>query len=188
MPNAESQPLIPRRNFLPPRSPAFSPIRPRRRLLRLAARLAAGFGLARRYPFSRSQESFQKRGHIKIRIQSRKVNAETRRAEFNLREVCGLRVLQSLRILRTETHRDLRAKLNYSPSARPVVMRGDGAGKLLLHFPRPFHRRFEIGHLHNVGLTHESPSYPTKRCYVTDRKSTRLNSSHLVISYAVFCL
>src|SRR3989454_1722907 len=25
-------------------------------------------------------------------------------------------------------------------------------------------------------------------CRVTDRKSTRLNSSHLVISYAVFCL
>src|SRR5256885_6712006 len=25
-------------------------------------------------------------------------------------------------------------------------------------------------------------------CAVTDRKSTRLNSSHLVISYAVFCL
>src|SRR5256885_10889584 len=25
-------------------------------------------------------------------------------------------------------------------------------------------------------------------CYVKDRKSTRLNSSHLVISYAVFCL
>src|SRR5688500_19861373 len=24
--------------------------------------------------------------------------------------------------------------------------------------------------------------------YITDRKSTRLNSSHLVISYAVFCL
>src|SRR2546426_4905707 len=27
-----------------------------------------------------------------------------------------------------------------------------------------------------------------KRSYVRDRKSTRLNSSHLVISYAVFCL
>src|SRR5256885_10212101 len=27
----------------------------------------------------------------------------------------------------------------------------------------------------------------TRRC-ATDRKSTRLNSSHLVISYAVFCL
>src|SRR5256885_3993657 len=26
------------------------------------------------------------------------------------------------------------------------------------------------------------------RCTTTDRKSTRLNSSHLVISYAVFCL
>src|SRR5256885_8812234 len=26
------------------------------------------------------------------------------------------------------------------------------------------------------------------RCQRTDRKSTRLNSSHLVISYAVFCL
>src|SRR5256885_3369885 len=27
-----------------------------------------------------------------------------------------------------------------------------------------------------------------KNCYKRDRKSTRLNSSHLVISYAVFCL
>src|SRR5256885_6810707 len=26
------------------------------------------------------------------------------------------------------------------------------------------------------------------KCHPTDRKSTRLNSSHLVISYAVFCL
>src|SRR5256885_4822489 len=32
--------------------------------------------------------------------------------------------------------------------------------------------------------TSRSPS----RRYVSDRKSTRLNSSHLVISYAVFCL
>src|SRR5688500_20009393 len=28
----------------------------------------------------------------------------------------------------------------------------------------------------------------TRRCCSSDRKSTRLNSSHLVISYAVFCL
>src|SRR5256885_9204293 len=28
----------------------------------------------------------------------------------------------------------------------------------------------------------------TKTCLLLDRKSTRLNSSHLVISYAVFCL
>src|SRR5256885_3645375 len=29
---------------------------------------------------------------------------------------------------------------------------------------------------------------PTRNLYPQDRKSTRLNSSHLVISYAVFCL
>src|SRR2546426_7325393 len=29
---------------------------------------------------------------------------------------------------------------------------------------------------------------PPRACSNTDRKSTRLNSSHLVISYAVFCL
>src|SRR5256885_10789045 len=34
-------------------------------------------------------------------------------------------------------------------------------------------------------LTGETPDYPAG---LLDRKSTRLNSSHLVISYAVFCL
>src|SRR5256885_3513395 len=29
---------------------------------------------------------------------------------------------------------------------------------------------------------------PAAQTYLADRKSTRLNSSHLVISYAVFCL
>src|SRR6202167_810105 len=29
---------------------------------------------------------------------------------------------------------------------------------------------------------------PTRRCASADRKSTRLNSSHQAISYAVFCL
>src|SRR2546426_6706302 len=35
-----------------------------------------------------------------------------------------------------------------------------------------------------------SERFPVKRYFtdLTDRKSTRLNSSHLVISYAVFCL
>src|SRR3989454_8757073 len=32
------------------------------------------------------------------------------------------------------------------------------------------------------------PLGPPPRCGDEDRKSTRLNSSHLVISYAVFCL
>src|SRR5438034_1797346 len=32
------------------------------------------------------------------------------------------------------------------------------------------------------------PSRPLQRSTIGDRKSTRLNSSHTVISYAVFCL
>src|SRR3970282_1258873 len=32
------------------------------------------------------------------------------------------------------------------------------------------------------------PSSPTRWMSATDRKSTRLNSSHITISYAVFCL
>ena len=32
------------------------------------------------------------------------------------------------------------------------------------------------------------PEYGTDICWCPDRKSTRLNSSHVVISYAVFCL
>src|SRR5256885_6827455 len=36
--------------------------------------------------------------------------------------------------------------------------------------------------------THPDRLAEEKRRGITDRKSTRLNSSHLVISYAVFCL
>src|SRR5256885_12184711 len=45
--------------------------------------------------------------------------------------------------------------------------------KALLCWRTTDHRRLQI--------------LPLLRC-ITDRKSTRLNSSHLVISYAVFCL
>jgi len=34
----------------------------------------------------------------------------------------------------------------------------------------------------------QAASKDTKRANQTDRKSTRLNSSHQIISYAVFCL
>src|SRR5258705_1017484 len=38
-------------------------------------------------------------------------------------------------------------------------------------------------------VLHDGPPYPTGEIHLgTDRKSTRLNSSHLGISYAVFCL
>src|SRR5690349_22093432 len=34
----------------------------------------------------------------------------------------------------------------------------------------------------------DKPEPPSLRCRAEDRKSTRLNSSHVEISYAVFCL
>src|SRR5215475_7817870 len=43
-----------------------------------------------------------------------------------------------------------------------------------------------VGHL---ALPHEPAGEPEERCLrARDRKSTRLNSSHVKISYAVFCL
>src|SRR5688500_15185434 len=38
------------------------------------------------------------------------------------------------------------------------------------------------------GLRNKPGETPEPHGYIEDRKSTRLNSSHLVISYAVFCL
>src|SRR5256885_11051622 len=53
----------------------------------------------------------------------------------------------------------------------------------------------EIGRIHGRihEIRHELYSVHGGDCrvigfYISDRKSTRLNSSHLVISYAVFCL
>src|SRR2546426_3689160 len=48
------------------------------------------------------------------------------------------------------------------------------------------------GDLDDVGREHRDAGHETGALgdigHVVDRKSTRLNSSHLVISYAVFCL
>src|SRR2546426_3585574 len=50
---------------------------------------------------------------------------------------------------------------------------------------------FELGILH-LHMQHRGQAFanvvPRERELLLDRKSTRLNSSHLVISYAVFCL
>src|SRR5256885_8377700 len=63
---------------------------------------------------------------------------------------------------------------------------------LSLHDALPISVTFHIGSLCNVGRTDRgiSRTICTTRSRRTpsDRKSTRLNSSHLVISYAVFCL
>src|SRR2546426_7066493 len=65
---------------------------------------------------------------------------------------------------------------------QPFIMRADGRGWLfvpagLVDGPLPTHYE-----------PHESPIHNPLNKQQTDRKSTRLNSSHLVISYAVFCL
>src|SRR3712207_8390910 len=39
-----------------------------------------------------------------------------------------------------------------------------------------------------IRFTHQRAEYVMKQNYIRDRKSTRLNSSHANISYAVFCL
>src|SRR2546426_8140812 len=45
----------------------------------------------------------------------------------------------------------------------------------------------DAGHDVQIFLTGEA-TYLMRKATAEDRKSTRLNSSHLVISYAVFCL
>src|SRR5256885_9278821 len=46
---------------------------------------------------------------------------------------------------------------------------------------------FDLAHNNWMRLRCSQPFFPCRLAAV-DRKSTRLNSSHLVISYAVFCL
>src|SRR5438034_6340245 len=45
-----------------------------------------------------------------------------------------------------------------------------------------------LGREHRTGVFHEGEHRHFPLLPVRDRKSTRLNSSHTVISYAVFCL
>src|SRR5690625_7112353 len=46
-----------------------------------------------------------------------------------------------------------------------------------------------VAHLHRLGIHPDGQEFVGVRyCAPGDRKSTRLNSSHVAISYAVFCL
>src|SRR5256885_11239508 len=60
------------------------------------------------------------------------------------------------------------------------------AGQQLVRQVRPFGGH-EVGGLHRSQRHHVLVGAPSAH-HAQDRKSTRLNSSHLVISYAVFCL
>src|SRR5256885_11494874 len=51
--------------------------------------------------------------------------------------------------------------------------------------PRP---AIFAGVVGNAGVEHDAVAQPYRADLRADRKSTRLNSSHLVISYAVSCL
>src|SRR5256885_3018098 len=76
------------------------------------------------------------------------------------------------------------------------VKHADGKENLSAHRVRPdlgirasgclrefIERARQVGLRHCIEASHHVP-----RVGLRDRKSTRLNSSHLVISYAVFCL
>src|SRR5256885_6602303 len=65
----------------------------------------------------------------------------------------------------------------------------------LFRFAARFDRR-QVAAPAEIGINFRDPGkgerivaiFPNRLFVITDRKSTRLNSSHLVISYAVFCL
>src|SRR5207249_7615697 len=50
------------------------------------------------------------------------------------------------------------------------------------------HRASHQDQSHEHANEHQAPERPTSLSFLSDRKSTRLNSSHVSISYAVFCL
>src|SRR3989454_2604481 len=91
-------------------------------------------------------------------------------------------------------HRQLMARSRLHPlelAHGEVSDTHEGAGPSLLQPARESvrrrGRRALPGHHDNVGAGQRVPSLPPRPSW-QDRKSTRLNSSHLVISYAVFCL
>src|SRR2546426_7062784 len=55
------------------------------------------------------------------------------------------------------------------------------------HVGEPVRRQVDARHRHDERERDRQP-LPAAASLGVDRKSTRLNSSHLVISYAVFCL
>src|SRR5256885_7004150 len=80
---------------------------------------------------------------------------------------------------------ELPAKLR---RARPPELPEVGELEAVRHFTRLSQLNFSIDtHFYPLGSC--TMKYNPKACnqYAIDRKSTRLNSSHLVISYAVFC-
>src|SRR5437763_8734279 len=76
--------------------------------------------------------------------------------------------------------------------ALPIFERTIGIAIVFQRFPGAGDRPF-LRYVHSIGNSGRNRQAPLHRiprilAYPTDRKSTRLNSSHRCISYAVFCL
>src|SRR5256885_2940439 len=71
-------------------------------------------------------------------------------------------------------------------AATAILFAGFGAG---LRAGKPWDRALPDGYIGSLGAALIfGAAWIVDNGYWADRKSTRLNSSHLVISYAVFCL
>src|SRR5688500_20327599 len=81
---------------------------------------------------------------------------------------------------------ELQVRIGLVVTQQDVVFRGSLLDQVVLEGERLDHR---VGddHLEARGLFQQRVE-PRAHAAGADRKSTRLNSSHLVISYAVFCL
>src|SRR5438034_8670271 len=77
----------------------------------------------------------------------------------------------------------LRASLRYLPSF-PTRRSSDLASRI----PHPGFSQHEVHESFGLRSGNQSPRVELQLERAEDRKSTRLNSSHTVISYAVFCL
>src|SRR5256885_9945635 len=79
-----------------------------------------------------------------------------------------------------------RLRVNETPRFAAVLAAPQSIGLRVNHVPI---QRIEDEEFHDAPQIEHTPRLAAIVSYVsTDRKSTRLNSSHLVISYAVFCL
>ncbi len=92
------------------------------------------------------------------------MKAESRRADLDFIELRGLRMLQTLRILRAQTQFEFQAELKHDTSAGAIVFSGESTRKGLLQFPRPLVRYSDL-----VKLNHESSPIPYRA-----RSSARL--------------
>src|SRR5690606_40802540 len=88
--------------------------------------------------------------------------------------LCGYGALRALHSFPTRRSSDL-GLVRGRTVHRPAAPRGRGTGEVVARAVAPGEAEVDV-----VALLGERPAQ--------DRKSTRLNSSHVKISYAVFCL